>query len=315
MSTLSAPLREQDYVEALRRQAHHLEASTRLRHSCTELWPILSNTDMLNQQLGLNPTVNDFRPDPAGGSQMYVETKAAGMTMAYEEFPFAWQEPHYLAVDRVYHKGLLKFLRFEIRAEETDEGSRVTFALDYVPAVPDLMVRGILQHNLKQMIKVMESFEQRLNQGARGLQVYFDPSPRLEDKISRLQQDWRKLAPDSPLPALLADYLLRAPDRYAGRIRPFELATLYDLPPLDTLRFCLLAARAGFLHMRWDMRCPSCKGPKENSEHLSGVSNHAFCPSCVVDYAVGFDQNLELTFFPDPGWRKVEESHFCTGGP
>ena len=319
---MTSPLREKDQLESLRSQAQHVSASLDLRHSPATLWPLVSNTDMLNQQLGLSPTENSFRPTSYGGSQMSVETRAAGITMAYEEFPFEWQAPHFLAVERVFQQGAFKYLRFGIRLEALNQGgdgTRLSLLMDYVPNLPDPVVKDMLQLNLEQMLQVFEGYDHKLSQGARGIQVFFADSgkgqaPKLE-AIEQLTGKWQSLAPGSAIPRVLASYLLSAPDRYASRIRPFELAALYDLPPLETLRFCLTATRAGYLHMRWDMRCPSCKGPKENSEHLNGVSEHAFCPSCSVDYTVGFDQNLELTFFPDPALRKVDEAHFCAGGP
>lgn len=315
-TSLSDTLREQEYVEQLRQQAQSLVSVVNLKHSPEVFWPIVSNTDSMNEKLGLNPTENSFRPTSYGGSQLSVETKAAGLTMAYEEFPFEWQAPHYLQVERIFHKGLVKYLRFRLRLEAlSDGGTRLSFEMDYVPAVAGPVVKGVLQLNLKQMIKLVESHDAKLSRGLQGIQVYFDESQKLQAQIEKLCSRWQVLAPESEVPRALATYLLTAPDRYAGRIRPFEIAELYDLRPLETLRFCLQVAQAGYLHIRWDLRCLSCQGPKVNSEHLQGVSAHAFCPSCAVDYAVGFDQNLELTFFPDGALRKVDESHFCAGSP
>lgn len=318
MTTMS-PLREKAHVDALRKQAQHLSLSTELAHPPEIFWPVISNTDMMNQKLGMLPTENSFRPTTYGGSMLSVETKAAGMTMAYEEFPFEWLAPHFLSVERIFTKGLLKYLKFGIRLEAITRpqgpGTRLSFEMSFVPAMIGIVVKGILQLNLKQMIKLIESYDKRFTLGEQGVQVFFDSNPKSLLAINQLIDSWEGLAPDSLLPQALATYLILAPDRYASRIRPFDIAALYDLLPLETLRFCLLAARSGFLHMRWDMRCPSCKGPKENSGHLSGVSAHAFCPNCAVDYAIGFDQNLELTFFPDSSLRKVDESHFCAGSP
>lgn len=318
MTSLS-PQREKEHVESLRKQAQFLSLSTELGQPPETYWPIVSNTDMMNQKLGLAPTENSFRPTSYGGSQLSVVTKSAGLTLAYEEFPFEWLAPHYLSVERIFHKGPLKYLKFAIRLEAISRpqgpGTKVSFEMHYVPGLIGLVVKGILQMNLKQMIKVFEGYDEKFRRGDQGVQVFFETNSKSQAAIDKLSQSWADLAPESDLPQALASYLVSAPDRYASRIRPFDVASLYDQPPLETLRFCLLATKAGFLHMRWDMRCPSCKGPKQNSGHLSGVSAHAYCESCAVDYAIGFDQNLELTFFPDAGLRKVDESHFCAGSP
>lgn len=317
--TNMSPLREKDHVASLRNQAQYLSLSTELGQPPETVWPIVSNTDMMNRKLGLAPTENSFRPTTYGGSQLSVETKSAGMTLAYEEFPFEWSAPHSLSVERIFSKGPLKYLKFGIRLDAITRlngpGTRVTFEMHFVPGLMGIVVKGILLMNLKQMVKVFEGYNQKLLSGDQGVQVFFDGNARLQAAIDRLTDKWADLAPESALPRALATYLLASPDRYSSRIRPFDVAALYGQLPLETLRFCLLATRAGFMHMRWDMRCPSCKGPKKNSGHLSGVSAHAFCESCAVDYAVGFDQNLELTFFPDDSLREVDESHFCAGSP
>lgn len=318
--TSMSPLREKAHVQTLRRQAQHVSMSTDLDHPPEIFWPIVSNTDMMNQKLGMAPTENSFRPTTYGGSQLSVVTKSAGMTLAYEEFPYEWLAPHSLSVERIFQKGPLKYLKFGIRIEALAETqgkgcTRLTFEMDYVPGILGIVVKGILLMNLKQMVKVFRNYNDRLNNGDQGVQVFFESNDKLLPAINQLIDSWEDLTPDKVMPQALATYIIMAPDRYASRIRPFDVAALYDLIPLETLRFCLMATRAGFMHMRWDMRCPSCKGPKENSGHLAGVSAHAYCESCAVDYSVGFDQNLELTFFPDSSLRKVDESHFCAGSP
>ncbi len=317
--TSMSPLREKDHVDKLRRQAQYVSMSTELWQPPETVWAIVSNTDMMNQKLGLAPTENSFRPTTYGGSQLSVETKSAGMTLAYEEFPFEWLAPHSLSVERIFSKGPLKYLKFGIRLEAIERlqgpSTRVTFEMNFVPGLMGIVVKGILQMNLKQMVKVFDGYNKKLSQGDLGIQVFFENNPKLQAAITKLQASWADFSPESGLPQALANYLITAPDRYASRIRPFDVAALYGLLPLETLRFCLMATRSGLMHMRWDMRCPSCKGPKQNSGHLSGVSAHAYCESCAVDYTVGFDQNLELTFFPDSSLRKVDESHFCAGSP
>jgi len=312
----SLSLREKSTLEDLRSRAQHLSADVVLPYSPEYLWPLVCDTDMLNQQVGLSPTENRFHPSPFGGSQMYVETKMAGLAQAYEEFPFEWQAGKFFEVERVFHKGLFKYLCFGIQLQpETDNTTRLTLKMDYVAAAPGPLVSAGLQLNLNQFLKVLGQYAEKLKKGLSGPLVYFSESNKAQDKITQLQKTWENLSGDPKQAEALAQWVYLAPERYASRIRPFEVAALYGLVPLDTLRFCLMATRAGYLHARWDMRCPGCKGPKENSEHLAGVSSQAFCPTCVADYAVGFDQNLELTFFPDSGLRKLSETHFCAGSP
>src|SRR3990167_7170065 len=101
-------------IEVLRNQAKTQEKSLQLKHSPITLWPLICNTDLLNQKVGLSATQNAFSPLTQGGSLLEVETKAAGLNQVYQELPFEWQEGHALAVERIYSQGLFKYLRFSI---------------------------------------------------------------------------------------------------------------------------------------------------------------------------------------------------------
>jgi len=178
MTSVSSPLREKDYIQTLRDQARTLEQSVVLPYTQEALWPILSNTDMMNQKIGLNPTNNQFNALPQGGSHLYVETKVAGMALAYEELPFEWEAPHFLSVERIYHKGMVKYLAFAIRTETRDQGTEITFQIRYVPAIPDLVVSPAIKSNLKQMQKEIEQAHHLLQAGATGIEVFFDNSEK-----------------------------------------------------------------------------------------------------------------------------------------
>jgi adenylate cyclase len=308
-------LDQPEMLDKLRSQAKKQAKSTVLNFSLETLWPLLSNTDMLNQKIGLDATQNSFSPLEQGGSLMQVETKAAGLSMSYQELPFEWLEPHFLSVERIYHQGLFKYLKFSIFLETVSESTQVSCQIAYVPTAPDLLIAPAVKDNLNKIVQFWEHLAQTLKAGAKGVEAFFAPLGKQEKKLESLTTRWQKIAPESLIPKYLARYVLQAPERYAGRIRPFELAAIFDLNPLETLRFCLRASWAGDLHLRWDLRCPGCKGPKENSLHLGGVAHQAYCPSCAAGYQIGFDQNLELTFFPDTALRPLEEDHFCAGSP
>ncbi|HEY4989199.1 MAG TPA: adenylate/guanylate cyclase domain-containing protein, partial [Opitutaceae bacterium] len=61
--------------------------------------------------------------------------------------------------------------------------------------------------------------------------------------------------------------------------------------------------------------CPHCRGSKKGKADLSSVTSEAHCDSCGIDFAVNFDQSVELTFVPNPRVRKVPRLEYCLGGP
>src|SRR5205085_6467828 len=119
---------------------------------------------------------------------------------------------------------------------------------------------------------------------------------------------------DGELVALLVDYLENADEFALARIRPYELARQWNSPGRTALEACLCATRAGILDLQWNLICPMCRGgPASGSLKDLGSSVH--CPGCNIDFAVNFEQSVELTFRPNPSIRETDSERFCTGGP
>jgi len=315
---MSQPFDERAHLSALqahREQAAWVERLFLLPATPAELWPYVSDTDQLNLRAGLSPTQNHFVPSAYGGSYLDVETRLGGMLARYREQPFEWVAPDYLFVERLFDKGPLSWLRFEIRLSPAEQGTELTLRLGFVSKIPLAVSKPLMQHQLKKMQPVFEAYAQQLHKGYQGVGVLLDPDPKWETQISRLAAEWQPLWPQQETVQALADYIYRAPERLASRIRPFDVAQAYGLEPLEVLRFCLRATRLGDLQSRWDLRCPSCKGPKEQAASLAQVQHRASCSSCVVSYGVDFAENMEMTFWPAAQWREVEDQNFCAGSP
>lgn len=315
---MSQPFDERAHLARLhahREQAARVERQLMLPATPAELWPYVSDTDQLNLRAGLNPTLNQLVPSAHGGSYLDVETRLGGMQARYREQPFEWIAPHYLFVERLFEKGPLSWLRFEILLEAAEQGCALTLRLDFDSKLPMAVSKPLMQHQLKKMQGVFEAYAQQLHAGYQGVGVLLDPDPSWQTQISKLATHWQPYWPQPETVWALADYIYRAPERLASRIRPFEVAVAYGLEPLEVLRFCLRATRLGDLQARWDMRCPSCKGPKEQATSLSQVQHRAHCTSCVVNYGVDFAENMEMTFWPSAEWREVQDQSFCAGSP
>lgn len=309
-------LRDKSYIEELRHKSISVSQQIVLKHSPHQLWPSISNTDMVNFKIGLDTTNNTFTPEDFGGSQMHVESGSGLLKLVYEEFPYEWKEPYWLQVERVYSQAPMKYMRFEVLLESHPEGTLVTNWLHFVPKIPAFVLKKILNSNLKKMIRLYQQIDDNISE------TQYHPALGFSDResehriqIEALYQRWSALMPASKIPMIIASYVFRSPERYVHRIRPFEIAALYDCDPIDTLKFFLLITKEGFFRYRWDLRCPGCKGPKEETEHLHDIVGHANCPTCAMHYRVGFDQNLEMTFCPVETIRKTRELDFCAGSP
>lgn len=313
----SEELRSQVYIESMRQKARTVSLKVRLKHSPAELWPYVSNTDMVNAQTAL-PAVQIYaRPTGVGGSELTVESKDMGMQIRYEELPYEWIVPEKLQVERIFSQGPAAYLRFACELKALPEGgTEATLSLSLVPKLPWFFIRGRLQTLLERMARVYEKMDKRAGRPAPlGVEAFLADPDHHAEAINRLTSRWSALTEDMSMARSLAEYIYTAPDRYVRKLRPFELADLYDLDPMATLQFFLKSTKAGYLNLSWDLICPGCQGSKVEASSLSEVSSEAHCDICDIDYSVGLDQNFELTFHPVQTVRHFIDAPFCAGSP
>jgi adenylate cyclase len=98
-------------------------------------------------------------------------------------------------------------------------------------------------------------------------------------------------------------------------LRPYALADAWRENRRDVLEILLLAARAGLLDFRWDILCPSCRGPKAAGPRLRDVRAQVHCDTCRIDFKAGFDRTVEVSFRPNASIRPSETAEYCVGGP
>lgn len=311
-------LRTQGYVQKLRDRARLLHDTVILQHSPEQLWPALSNTDQVNAKAGLAPITIFSRAREVGGSDLAVKTRDLGfLDLAYEELPYEWSAPRYFLVERIYSKGPTAYVSFRVELEALHTGqTEVSVTIGLVPNLPYFMVKPKLKSVLKRMLDAYREIDLRLiDQTQLAISAFLDDAVKHQAKIDSLLEVWQDKSKYSNIPLQVARHLYTAPDAFVRKLRPFELASLYSLDRLETLRFFLRATAAGYFNMSWDLLCPSCKGAKSESMRLSEVRSDVHCESCGIDFSVRFDDNFELTFYPVQTLRALEDSAFCAGSP
>ncbi len=311
-------LRTQDYVVSLRERVRLLHGKVTLQHSPEQLWPALSNTDQVNAKAGLAPVTIFTRARKVGGSDLTVKTRDLGfLDLAYEELPYEWSAPNYFWVERIYSKGPTAYVSFRVELEALHTGqTEVSVTIGLVPKLPYFLVKLKLKGILKRMLEAYREIDLRLiDQTQQAISAFLEDAVKHQDKIDKLLVAWEDKSKYSNIPVQVARHLYTAPDSFVRKLRPFELASLYGLDRLETLRFFLRATAAGYFNMSWDLLCPSCKGAKSETMRLSEVTSEVHCDSCGIDFGVRFDDNFELTFYPVQTIRSVEDSAFCAGSP
>lgn len=307
-------LRAPENLEKHRKKARQVRREIVLPYSREVLWPLLCHTDLLNQQVGMKTTTNFFSAQEQGGSLMHARGKNGGFAVAYEEFPYVWNAPERYAVERVFIKGPIKYLCFQVELEAVGKDETcVTCAIDVVTKLPPPLAKLVIGQEIDKFIATFKQVADRLSRGQKGLLPFFKSLP---DSALVLQTEkWSAFTTDAELAKHLSHYFLCAPARLSYRLRPREFAAWYDHDPLAVLNLCLYLVHQGDLSMQWDCRCPGCKGPKSSYQRLFDLQAVSYCESCATRYGVAFDQNIELTFSPAPHLRQVSDDFFCAGSP
>ncbi|MCC7440376.1 MAG: adenylate/guanylate cyclase domain-containing protein [Bdellovibrionales bacterium] len=325
MESLAALL-SPEHQEDLRKRVRRVALTVDLRSLPEELWPYVANTNEANKRTGMAPASYEFVPLPTGGTALVGRTRLGGFPAEYLELPYEWKTPQYLHVERFYSRGIFRYLKFGSQLQETSGGqTRITVFMDYVPRWP-LPLKGTMTKQLQAFASHYRAVDARL--GARdaamthlpGLEPLDAPAGskdalKLQAAVQALRDRWAPLTADLELPGRIAQYVLQSPELVARRIRPRELALALRRPLPEVLRFLLLATREGFLELRWNVLCPSCKGAKLETEGLGGLESSVHCESCNIDYEAGFDRNVEVSFRPSPRVRAFKDGDFCFGSP
>ncbi len=310
-------LRSLAYVESMRQQARTATSTIRLKHRPEELWPFVSNTDMVNAQTAMPQVQITARPTGVGGSELTVQSTEMGLPIRYEELPYEWNAPEKLLVERLFEQGPVAYYCFASELKPlSDGGTEAVISVSVVSKLPWFLIRGRLQMILERMANVYKKMDSRAGRPASlGVEAFLDEPANHRDAITRLESRWSSLSQNPRIARCLAEYIYTAPDRYVRKLRPFELAEFYQLDPMETLQFCLKATKTGFLNLSWDLICPGCQGSKAEASSLSEVNPDAHCEFCDLDFSVSLDQNFELTFHPVLTVRSFIDAPFCAGSP
>lgn len=305
-------------LDRLRQSAKSLEHTMTLRHCAADLWLHVADKNAMSQAVGMPEVEYEFTPRDSGGSVTLVRTTMLGMMPAkYWEIPYEWIPPTYSAVERIYLEGPLKYLGAAwYFADRPEGGCDLTIRLSYVPRFAWMPVKPVLQNLLRKMVGYHLQLDADLPERHElGFEAFMRaPDGTTRAAIEPLRAAWEHLMPDHPVAEKLAEFLHLAPENKLIKLRPFEIAAFYDLPKMDVLRFCLLATRAGFLDLSWDLLCPSCRGGEPNPS-LAYLDAEAHCEVCNIEYDANLDHNVEVTFRPTPRVRAVDGKAFCLISP
>src|SRR5258708_6605643 len=303
-----------------------------LESSPEQLCPLVADTNRFNRDTGV-PSVRMVESEGKGlkNARRRLRLSAFGIPVEWEEQPFEWIRPVPFGVVRRYSKGPIAELRVVVdlnpRTHPNDlpvgahqpVGTKLTYQVWAKPrnviglmAIPIQI--GIL--SARSFARTLREYDHLAKQGrtAANLTTRAEFVTGGRARLVALREKRAAAGTESELVALLVDYLEIADEFALSRIRPYELAREWNCPRRTALEVCLCATRAGILDLQWNLICPLCRGGA-GTDSLRDLESTVHCPGCNIDFAINFEQSVELTFRPNPSIRNTDVETFCTGGP
>jgi class 3 adenylate cyclase len=325
-----------------------VEATLTLRATPQQLWPFVADTSRVDRAIGLPPARFTRTLRAEGGETVVGEYRVLGWPLArWTEHPFEWERPRRYAILREYQRGPLVRYSGGVELLPAPAGTRLRVFSQFVPRhwlfvplvrfvlAPLTLRRACRQYRaiaaflagqaadpfpdlVRQRTPTdlarLDALLARLEATATGDRPLPPPGTNAQHPDSRLG---RGLRPQSAVrsPDHLRRLLAEAADEDVAGMRPLELAARWGTDPRQTLELFLRATVAGLVELRWELRCPGCRGVKAEAAHLRELAAGSVCPACNLHVAASLDEAIEARFYPAPAVRPVQLGAYCVGHP
>ncbi|MEO0718005.1 MAG: DUF5939 domain-containing protein [Pseudomonadota bacterium] len=291
-----------------------------LSQSPAALWPLLADTNRLNEALGLPRYALSVDREPED-PRLLGHSVDSGRSQVWEERPFEWVAGQWWRFERLFHKGPLKTLSGTLVLKRTPVGgAQVQFAIS---AEPDGLVGKTLlaSGHLRKLANLLQERAEDVDAflaGARPtpFSTQAPVRPREADRqIDGRASDMAKSDYSNGAAPALASMLAEAPDSELSEIRVRRLSRVLELPERETAEACLAATEAGLLQRRFIVICPRCRRPCADAPSLAELPERASCAVDAVEFGCDLALNVESVFTASPSVRALDRGFFCGSGP
>jgi adenylate cyclase len=278
-----------------------------LASSPEELWPLVSDTNRFNRDTGV-PAVDERGRGP--NARKRLRLTRLGVPVEWEEEPFEWVSPHRFSVMRRYVRGPLESMRVTATLSAREGGgTHLVYDVRARPRGVVGRVAAAVQIGFLSRRRFLDVFR-RYDSSVRGA-----PPPVSAPRLAPGARERLDAARRAGLSERLVEVVERGDDLTVARLRPYALADAWGSGRRETLELCLEATRSGLLELQWELLCPLCRGAAATETRLEDVAGRRHCETCLIDFDVGFDRSVEVTFRPAPAIRETARATFCVGGP
>ncbi len=296
-----------------------------LDSTSAQLWPLVSNTERLNEAIGLPSVDYQTVKDPELGLRKFGSFTLGGVRVAWEEHPFEWIEGQRMGILREFKTGPFKWFMSVVTMHDQPSGG--THLSHQVRIEPRNLLGRVLTkieadwkgfRHLDRVYRRMDrSLQGRLPRN-QGIDAYRTVAQLSKRNATRLQQRLDKViaAGVSPEVASALETALRqSSSQELAQLRPIVLADRFGMASDELIDACLIAASEGILNLRWEVLCPTCRVSALSVDELATVNSHTHCEACDVDFQSNLAGSIEMVFQAHPEIREVNSGQYCIGGP
>lgn len=277
-------------------------------------WALFGDTDRFNRAVGFGFRFEETQR--ADGTVKRTGTaKALGVVnLRWEERPFRYRVPEWFKSVRLFEGSPAERLETELELQDRGGSTAIKYTVSVTPR--SAWTKPIVALELKTVTrpKIDAAFKTLLARLA-GQDTRYDPlpPPLPADAEARLLDAVPRVPP--PVGEKLATLLREAPEADQAQIHALQLGQAWQVTEDHVLDGILAAVREGMLELRWDLLCPSCRGPKQSVASLADVPESVHCPSCNITYDGTFPDSIVVTFKPAPTLRRLDVPVACLGSP
>lgn len=316
-----------------------------------ELWPLVSNTERLNEAIGLPAVTYRTEKDPKLGLRKFGTFTVSGIKVSWEEHPFEWIEGQRMGVLREYESGPLRWFMSVVTLKPAASGG--TELSHQIRMEPRNVLGRVLTKieadwkgfkNLNRVYLRMDRSIQarRENHPAEPSNRPADPravsnsTQHVSGSIDPFADPFAVMKPVSKLSlqrieqridasigkgaaetaaVRLGEALTHWASQELSHLRPLAMAERLHVNGQEMINACLIAATEGLLNLQWDVLCPTCRVTASSTTALSQIGAHTHCEACDFDFKSNLSDAIELVFRAHPEIRDVNDGQYCIGGP
>lgn len=284
------------------------------------IWAILADTARFNEAGGFPPHAITEVPQPDGSQRYFATGSVNSYELFWEEIPANWVEERWFTHERHFSKGPFREVNARIDMEVTATGCICHYTLQVQPANligQALLLTGFYAQVAKKFTAMAD--QARLHAAGQAELPFLFETPQLAPGARERSAQLALELANSPFAHRLQDrlvqWILERPDADVWTLRPKALARYWQVPVMQVIELCLVAASKGLLNMRWDLLCPNCRISKSFSTRMDEIPQGAHCNTCNIDYQRNFNRNVELAFLPSRSLRPLHNGEYCLFGP